>query len=214
MIKAEGGAEVYENQIESLFVQYCHDNNLTDDLEKRKINDNDAYCIWVYIYNTLFKPDRNTIRLNNKTSKIDYGDIYAIWNILNTYIQLCFNYKIYPLIEDFSTLTGISRETLYSWEREEYRRGEPGASCKHSDVIKKIREATQRMTIKDLHDNPIGQQSLANNYDDAGLMFTQKEIRAHAEASMISQLSREEIAARFQAQEEFREKPQLPEGID
>lgn len=214
MIKAEGGAEVYENQIESLFVQYCHDNNLTDDLEKRKINDNDAYCIWVYIYNTLFKPDRNTIRLNNKTSKIDYGDIYAIWDILNTYIQLCFNYKIYPLIEDFSTLTGISRETLYSWEREEYRRGEPGASCKHSDVIKKIREATQRMTIKDLHDNPIGQQSLANNYDDAGLMFTQKEIRAHAEASMISQLSREEIAARFQAQEEFREKPQLPEGID
>lgn len=214
MIKADGGAEVYENQIESLFMQYCHDNNLTDDLQKRKINDNDAYCIWVYIYNTLFKPDRNTIRLNNKTSKIDYSDIYLINNILDIYIKLCFAYKIYPMINDFCTLTGISRDTLNSWERGEYRRGEPGASCKHSDLAKKIKEATQRMTIKDLHDNPIGQQSLANNYDDAGLMFTQKEIRAQAEASMISQLSREEIAARYRAQEEFREKPVLPEGLD
>lgn len=93
MVKAEDGAEVYENQIESLFMQYCYDNNLTDDLEKRKINDNDAYCIWVYIYNILFKPDRNTVRLNNKTSKIDYSDIYSIWDVLNTYIQLCFDYK-------------------------------------------------------------------------------------------------------------------------
>lgn len=70
------------------------------------------------------------------------------------------------------------------------------------------------MTIKDLHGDPVGRQSLANNFDDAGLMFTQKEIRAQAEANMISQLSREEIAARYRAQEEFREKPQPPEGLD
>lgn len=61
------------------------------------------------------------------------------------------------------------------------------------------------MTVKDLHGNPIGQQSLANNYDDAGLMFTQKEIRAQAEANMVTQLSREEIAARYAA---FKEEPE------
>lgn len=207
MIKTDQGVEVYNNQIETLFIQYCQDNNLQDGLDKHDIDDSYAYCIWEYIYINLFRPDKNTIRLNNKTSKIDYSDIYAINDILDTYIRLCFNYKIYPLIEDFSTLTGISRETFYSWERGEYRRGEPGASFKHSDVLKKIREATKRMTVKDLHGNPIGQQSLANNYDDAGLMFTQKEIRAQAEANMITQLSREEIRARYQSIDEFKEAP-------
>lgn len=205
MTKTNQGLEVYDNQIESLFVQYCQDNGWQEQLDKHDIDDSHAYCIWEYIYINLFKPDRDTIRFNNKTSKIDYSDIYAINDILDTYIRLCFNYKIYPLIEDFSTLTGISRETFYSWERGEYRRGEPGASLKHSDLLKKIRDATQRMTVKDLHGNPIGQQSLANNYDGAGLMFTQKEIRAQAEANMVTQLSREEIAARYAA---FKEVPE------
>lgn len=205
MTKTDQGLEVYENQIESLFTQYCQDNNLQEQLDKHDIDDSHSYCIWRYIYINLFKPDKDTIRFNNKTSKIDYSDIYLLFDILDIYIDLCFRYKIYPLINDFSTLTGISRETLYSWERGEYRRGEPNASFKHSDLIKKIREATQIMTVKDLHGNPIGQQSLANNYDDAGLMFTQKEIRAQAEANMVTQLSREEIAARYAA---FKEEPE------
>ena len=139
---------------------------------------------------------------------IAFGDIYTIMDILDIYIRLCFNYKIYPMINDFCTLTGISRDTLNSWERGEYRKGDPDANFKHSDLAKKIKEATQRMTVKDLHGNPIGQQSLANNYDDAGLMFTQKEIRAQAEANMITRLTREEIADRYAA---YRE---IPEQID
>lgn len=214
MTKTDQGAEVYDNQIESLFIQYCQDNGWQDQLDKHDIDDSHAYCIWEYIYINLFKPDKNTIRYNNKTSKIDYSDIYAINEILDTYIRLCFNYKIYPLIEDFSTLTGIARDTFYTWERGDYRRGEPGATFKHSDILKKIRDATQRMTVKDLHGNPIGQQSLANNYVGAGLMFTQKEIMAQAEANMISQLSREEIAARYQALPEFRSDPDVVQDVD
>lgn len=208
MTRTDQGIEVLDNKIEDLFIQYCQDNNLQDQLDKHDIDDSYAYCIWEYIYINLFKPDKNTIRLNNKTSKLDYSDIYTINDILDTYIRLCFSYKIYPLIEDFSTLTGISRETFYSWERGDYRRGEPDATFKHSDIRKKIRDATQRMTVKDLHGNPIGQQSLANNYDGAGLMFTQKEIRAQAEANMITQLSREEIKARYQAIDDFRGEPE------
>lgn len=209
MTKTDQGIEVLDNQIESLFIQYCQDNGLQEQLDKHDIDDSYAYCIWEYIYINLFKPDSNTIRYNNKTSKIDYSDIYIINNILDTYIRLCFSYKIYPLIEDFSTLTGIARDTMYTWERGEYRRGEPGATYKHSDVLKKIREATQRMTVKDLHGNPIGQQSLANNYDGAGLMFTQKEIRAQAEANAISHMTREEIAARYAAYKEIPEKLEI-----
>ena len=33
-------------------------------------------------------------------------------------------------------------------------------------------------------------------------------------AGQITQLSREEIRSRYQALEEFRERPQLPEGLD
>lgn len=208
MTRTEQGTEIYDNQIETLFVQYLQDNDMGDQLDAHKVDDSHAYGAWRYIYNILFKPDKNTIRLNNKTSKIDYSDIYLLSDILDTYLDLCFKYKIYPMIEDFCTLTGISRDTLNSWERGEYRRAEPEARYKHSDIAKKIREATQRMTVKDLHGNPIGQQSLANNYDDAGLMFTQKEIRAQAEASMMSQLTREEISARYQAQIEFKNAPE------
>lgn len=199
MTRAENGVEIFDNQIESLFVQFFQDNGFGEQLEAHKVDDSHAYGAWRYIYNALFKPDKNTIRLNNKTSKLDYSDVYTLLEVADAYIDLCFKYKILPMIEDFSTLSGISRDTLNSWERGEYRRGEPGASCKHSDLAKKIKDATQRMTVKDLHGNPIGQQSLANNYEGAGLMFTQKEIRAQAEASMLSQLSREEIAARYQA---------------
>lgn len=208
MIRTDQGIEVLDNKIEDLFIQYCQDNDLQCQLDKHDIDDSHAYSIWRYIYINLFKPDKDTIRFNNKTSKLDYSDIYALSDILDIYIDLCFKYKIYPLIEDFCTLTGISRDTLNSWERGEYRQGEPEARYKHSDLAKKIKEATQRMTVKDLHGNPIGQQSLANNYDGAGLMFTQKEIRAQAEANMITQLSREEIKARYQAIDDFKGEPE------
>lgn len=39
-------------------------------------------------------------------------------------------------------------------------------------------------------------------------------LSTQAKQDDIPQMSREEIAARYRAQEEFREKPQLPEGID
>ena len=83
---------IYENQIEGLFIEYCEDNDI--DLSKRNINDNDAYCIWSYIYNILFKPDSSTIRYDNKSSKIDYNNIDQINAILDVYLNLCFNYKI------------------------------------------------------------------------------------------------------------------------
>ena len=74
MIKTDQGAEVYENQIESLFIQYCQDNGLQDQLDKHDIDDSYAYCIWeyiyIYIYINLFNPDSSTIRYNIKPVKI------------------------------------------------------------------------------------------------------------------------------------------------
>lgn len=182
MIKAEGGEIVYENEIETLFYQYCDDNDVNID-PKNGIDDVEAFCIWEYIYNILFKPDKDTIRYNNKRSKLDYSDIETIDNIFTIYRNLCFKFKILPMINDFCTLTGISRDTINSWERGEYRGdNRENVSVKHSDLAKKIKEATQRMTIKNLNSNPLGQQSIANNYEEAGLLFVRKEAQAQAEA--------------------------------
>ena len=203
MVKAEE-SEVYENRIEELFYEYCYENDI--DTAKHNIDDNDAYCIWRYIYNTLFKPDAETIRYNNKKSKLDYGDIETISNILDIYLGLCYKFKILPLIGDFETLTGITRDTLNSWERGEYRVESGNATYKHSDLAKKIRDATKRMTLKNLNSNPMGQMAIANNYEDAGLMFAQKEAQAKADAWLIPRERPAEIAQR-----RARELPQMPE---
>ena len=203
MVKA-AESEVYENRIEELFYEYCYENDI--DTAKHNIDDNDAYCIWRYIYNTLFKPDAETIRYNNKKSKLDYGDIETISNILDIYLGLCYKFKILPLIGDFETLTGITRDTLNSWERGEYRVESGNATYKHSDLAKKIRDATKRMTLKNLNGNPMGQMAIANNYEDAGLMFAQKEAQAKADAWLIPRERPAEIAQR-----RARELPQMPE---
>lgn len=217
MLKDSENKIVYENQIEELFIQYCDDNNI--DLSKRNIDDNDAYCIWSYIYNILFKPDKDTIRYNHKNSKLNYGDIDTLNIILDTYLKLCFNYKILPSISDFCLLTGISLDTINSWEREEHRYyiyydadyniisnlaawkashvgQEPPhkkASSGYSDIAKKIKNSTRNMTIKDLHNTTMGQVVIANNLPEAGLMFAQNQAIAQAEAWRKPRISRGDL---------------------
>ena len=169
------------------------------------------------IYIILFKPDRNTIRYNNKRSKIDYADIWQINDILDTYLRLCFKFKILPLIDDFSTLTGISRDTFYSWEKGEYRgniktvggSSEGISTPKHSDLLQKIRDATRKMTIKNLNSNPVGQYSIANNLEDAQLMFLQKEAQMRARESVKAAVSMQELAKLRESHLIAPEKPDL-----
>ncbi len=203
MVKA-AESEVYENRIEELFYEYCYENDI--DTAKHNIDDNDAYCIWRYIYIHLFKPDAETVRINQKTSKLDYSDVESLYNVLDIYIGLCYKFKILPLINDFCTLTGISRDTLNSWERGEHRVEGEKATHRHSDIAKNIKEATQRMTLKNLNSNPMGQMAIANNYEAAGLMFAQKEAQAKADAWLIPRERPAEIAQR-----RARELPQMPE---
>lgn len=201
--KTEDG-EVYENKIEELFYEYCYENDI--DTTKHNIDDNDAFCIWRYIYIHLFKPDAETIRLNNKTSKLDYDDITGLHAILDIYIGLCYKYKILPLIGDFCTLTGITRETLNSWEHGEYRaRKSENATYKHSEIAKKIKDATKHMTVKNLNGNAMGQMALANNFDEAGLMFSRQEAQAKAEAWLLPRERPGEIMQRRRT--EIPEKP-------
>lgn len=225
MVKVDQNTEVYENQIEKLFHQYFEDREI--DLEHGTIKQTKFKAAWIYIYNTLFKPDQYTVRLNNRNSKLDYRDIDLLNRIVDIFISLCMEYNIVASLDSFSRLTGITTETLYTWEKGEYRsniyyttdghlidniaeyksnnRGEyiEKPTSAYSDIVKKIRKASQEFYRGNLSDTPVGQITIANNDDEVGLMYAQKEAQAKAEAWGIPQQSREQIASRYAAYKEL-----------
>lgn len=208
MVKTEDGAEVYENKIEALFLEYFSDRGIDpgkDTVKQSKFNG-----AWKYIYSALFKPDKNTVRYNNKNSKIDYSDIWLLNDLCDIYIDLCFEYNILTGQYGFCRMTGICTDTLNSWKRGEYRRGDGKTSLTHSDIVKKIDDCYTELHKNNMGDTPVGQITMANNDEGVGLMYAEKAARAQAQAQAIAQLSREEIAARYAA---FKEIPERPEGI-
>lgn len=198
MVTAENGMEVYTSQIEILFRKACEDNGaLKKDADGHETADPvKATAAWKQVYNQLFKPDKDTILYNNKTSKLDYNDIYTLHEILDIFLELCMEYKIPPYLSDFSRLTGISRDTIYSWGNGEYRSGNPDSLFKHSDILKKINSTMGEMLEKRMWEEPIGRQSLANNSKSFGLLYNQQNIRDQA-AAQLTVRSAKEIADRY-----------------
>lgn len=194
MIKTESGDTVYENEIETLFLEYCELHNI--DLENDSIKPSKGNAIWKYIYNILFRPDKNTVRYNNKNSKLDYGNIDLLNDVADIYIDLCFDYGIPQSRYGFSRLTGISEDELLRWNKEESRGGSDGATSSHCVLVKKIDSARRAFVRDKLMENPVGQMAIANNDKETGLLYAANQAQAQAEAWGIPQQSREEIAAR------------------
>lgn len=208
MIATDQGVEVYENDIEFYFKQFFEDRGI--DLEHDTVKQTKFNAAWKYIYNNLFKPDINTVRYNNKNSKIDYSDIHVLNNICDIYIDLCFEYNIMTGQYGFSRLTGISRDTLNSWKRGEYRgnikgNGDEILGLTHSDIVKKIDNLYTEMHKNNLDDTTVGQITMANNDEDVGLMYAQKAAQAQANAWLTPTERPQQIAQRRAG-----ERPELP----
>lgn len=56
----------------------------------------------------------------NITNEI-YEDINLLNDLWETYTELCYRFSQNPTIMEFAILIGCSRETIYSWQRGEYR---------------------------------------------------------------------------------------------
>lgn len=195
VVVAENGAEVYTDQIEPLFMEFCENCGALKEVGGTVIADPvKATAAWSYIYTQLFKPDMHDLRYNNKSSKLDYKDIYTISSVLDIYESLCMRFKLPPYQKDFCRLTGISRDTLNSWEHGEYRMDDSGSLFKHSDIAKRIRDLRGELLEKRLWEDPIGRQSLANNSETFGLMYNRQNINNQATAQ-IAIRSAKEIAA-------------------
>lgn len=172
----EPSIEVFENDIDYYFKEYFEKRNISlVGLDYKKIDNSVFEAAFRYVYRHVFKPDRKTIRYNNKNTKIDLKDIEQLEDILNIYIDLVKDYNIKPFQYFFTDLTGISKDTLNSWLKEEYKHD--GLSSRYSDLVKKINQLSSEQIQNNLADNPIGVQSLANNDDDVNLKYIDKNFK-------------------------------------
>lgn len=86
-----------------------------------------------YIYVNLFRPTKDTIRCNNKATRLDLNNIKEIDDVWQIYTDLCYNNNKKPTILNFSLMTGISRDTFNRWEAGRSRSVTP----EHSDTVKR-----------------------------------------------------------------------------
>ena len=97
------------------------------------------------IYNTSGNVFTGMIKYINRHmgfNKSIYADINILNDIWEIYTELVYKYNQKPIIEEYALLIGISRETLYSWMRGEYRNTDicEKLGSSRSDTIKKWQE--------------------------------------------------------------------------
>lgn len=124
----ESGIEVYENDITKYLDQYIAEKDIVDMSKEPQSKWNAAL---IYIYKNLFKGCKDNLKGPDKDT---YND-KLINDICDIYIELCYEYDKEVSINGFCFLTGIHKDTIYSWGREETRLG---SSC--SDLYKKLVE--------------------------------------------------------------------------
>lgn len=110
----ESSIEVYENGISACLERYIAERDIEDMAKETQGKWNAAL---LYIHKNMFA---NSSELMSKMNKSMY-DEYKINSICDIYINLCYEYDKEISINGFSFLTGIHRDTLYSWGKEEYR---------------------------------------------------------------------------------------------
>lgn len=138
--------------------------------------------------------------------------------------EVTFTWKSNPTKSALARYIGITAETLSRYLRGErngapYNETHPGAraivAASDFDIIR-----SAATIIEEFYESRLGLN--ANNAGsifwlkclDNARWYDKQELNLSASTGNIEQLSREEIAARYQALEEFREKPELPEGLD
>lgn len=196
---------VYDNAIEMYFHEYFDNRGISIDGTDYKSIDNSVFeAAFRYVYKKLFKPDKTTVRYNNKNTKIDLRDIDELNVIADAYIDIIKDYAIIPYDKFFLELTGIHRDTFNSWYRGEYNHG--GLSNLYSDLVKKIQCLPKEQTINRMTGTPVNLLALANNEPEFRMEYNSKR---QLEEVTARQLSGEDIRAMLTARSGQNEPKQL-----
>lgn len=113
-IKTEDGTEVYESSICEYLQQYIDERGI-EDMSKESQGKWNAALIYINKY-VFINNDELMSDINNSMY-----DEYKVNKICDIYINLCYEYDKEISINGFSFLTGIHRDTIYSWGKEETR---------------------------------------------------------------------------------------------
>jgi len=141
--------EVYENQIDYYSREYI------DTLEDSK----DIYTSSVftgmikYIYNRVFKPNRNNNDNKRSISIVNYDDIELLDNLFNIYTSLCYRYKKKPTVLNFCIMVGISNTTVNDWHHRRTRNSNPAI---YQTVQKWFSECESALLDGAIESNSIG----------------------------------------------------------
>lgn len=190
VVSATNGADVYINQIYFFADEFINDECNGD---SEKVHDNFLAMIF-YIADHIEKPNHDDIELLDK--------------MFDAYVRLCVKYGVLPTLECFGFLTKINRTTFTDWANGEYRK-----SSSHAVTVKRWFDICKSFVVDKLHNT--GGASI-NLIFVAKSAYRIREVAAELPEShmMVPQLSRAEIAARFQTQTEFQDAPNAVLDVD
>lgn len=113
-VKIDTGAEVYEHDIYIYLQQYVKEHEIED---LTKLTQNRWSAALMYVRKCVFNTQADLMSDINRSMY----DEYKVNKICDIYINLCYEYDKEISINGFSFLTGINRDTIYSWGKEETR---------------------------------------------------------------------------------------------
>ena len=175
----ENNIDVFENDIDLYINLFCEENNIDNICN---ISQSVFNGMMIYIYRKCFK-NTNKLKNNNDTYSVGFGgtsncnsyNISIINELVDYYIYLCRKYDKEISITGFSYMTGIEKETFYSWRDQ---RGNK-ASSENSNIFKKLyvgREDSLSDKLVTGKINPVGVLGVLNHhYNWAGVGNMQED---------------------------------------
>ena len=181
------GIEVYEHKIYEYADEYISKLDNPDSINK---NSSLFTGMIKYIYINVFKPNKNTVRYNNKNTNINMDNVELLDDIWDIYTNLCYKYQKRPTLLNFGLLTGITTETFRTWKNGEVR---GGVTSPHSVSVKKwLEECESSLLDGATENNSIGCIfALKSNYG-----YTEQPQRIEVVNGQVASQTVEEIAAR------------------
>lgn len=175
----ENNVEVYEDRIFELADEYIDTLANKEDI----YNSNTFTGLIKYINRKYLREEKENIIIN-------INILNDIWEL---YTELVYKYNQKPTIEEYAILIGISRETIYSWMRGEYRNTDicERLGSSRSDTIKKWQDECRLGRYKSAASGNVGGIFLCKAVD--GMVETAPvQVENKAQVQSI-----EEIKARY-----------------
>lgn len=140
-VRTADGTEVYVSRIYELADEYIAGLKDPEDIEKKNV------------FTGLIKYIHHNICFGSEI----YEDVFILYSVWDTYTDIVYKYNQRPTLEEFAILTGIHRDTFYSWMNGETRSEDRlTPSITRSDTVKKMQAECQLARYKGAESGNVG----------------------------------------------------------